>query len=63
MNMLDFAQASRSGSQDTEHQWLKCAGEGIAKNSYKPQSVKVVTDFKNRVMTASAKVTEAAKLE
>lgn len=60
MNMLDFAQASRSGSQDTEHQWLKCAGEGIAKNSYKPQSVKVVTDFKNRVMTASAKVTEAA---
>lgn len=60
MNMLDFAQASRSGSQDTEHQWLKCAGTNIAKNSYKPQSVKVVTDFKNRVMTASAKVTEAA---
>lgn len=58
-NMLDVGVGKRSGSSNTEHQWLNCAGGKYPATNYADQIVSITANFKTGVMTAKAKVAGA----
>ena len=59
MNMLDVGVGRRSGSSNTEHQWLNCAGGKFPATNYADQIVSITANFKTGVLTAKAKVAGA----
>ena len=61
MNMLDVGVGRRSGSSNTEHQWLNCAGGKFPATNYamEYQIVSITANFKTGVLTAKAKVAGA----
>ena len=44
--MLDVGVGRRSGSSNTEHQWLNCAGGKFPATNYADQIVSITANFK-----------------